>query len=47
MMDPPGSVVDGLKVVAAGFSGVTGLKEGLMVDGRRGTVGNPKKTTFV
>lgn len=38
---PPGSVVAELKLVAAGFSGVSGLKEGLVEDGSRGTVGKP------
>lgn len=38
---PPGSVVAGLKLVAAGFSGVRGLKEGLVEEGSRGTVGKP------
>lgn len=38
---PPGSVVAGLKLVAAGFSGVRGLKEGLVAEGSRGTVGKP------
>lgn len=37
----PGSVVAGLKVVVAGFSGVSGLREGLEVEGSRGTVGKP------
>lgn len=36
---PPGSVVAGLKLVAAGLSGVSGLREGLA--GSRGTVGKP------
>lgn len=40
---PPGSVVAGLKVVVAGFSGVSGLREGLEVEGSRGTVGIPEK----
>lgn len=39
---PPGSVVAGLKVVVAGFSGVRGLREGLEVEGSRGTVGKPE-----
>lgn len=38
---PPGSVVEGLKLVAAGFSGVRGLREGLVEEGSRGTVGKP------
>lgn len=38
---PPGSVVAGLKLVAAGFSGVRGLREGLVEEGSSGTVGKP------
>lgn len=38
---PPGSVAAGLKLVAAGFRGVRGLKEGLVEEGSRGTVGKP------
>lgn len=38
---PPGSVAEGLKLVAAGFSGVRGLREGLVEEGSRGTVGKP------
>lgn len=30
-----------MKLVAAGFSGVRGLKEGLVEEGSRGTVGKP------
>lgn len=37
----PGSVVAGLKPVAAEFSGARGLKEGLVEEGSRGTVGKP------
>lgn len=37
----PGSVLAGLKLVAAGFSGVSGLREGLVDEGSRGTVGKP------
>lgn len=38
---PPGSVAEGLKLVAAGLSGVRGLREGLVEEGSRGTVGKP------
>lgn len=34
-------MVAGLKLVAPGFSGVRGLKEGLVEEGSRGTVGKP------
>lgn len=34
-------MVVGLKPVAAGFSGARGLKEGLVEEGSRGTVGKP------
>lgn len=37
----PGSVVAGLKPVVAGFSGVRGLRAGLVEEGSRGTVGKP------
>lgn len=37
----PGSVVAGLKLVEAGFSGVRGLRVGLVEEGSRGTVGKP------
>lgn len=37
----PGSVVAGLKLVAAGLSGVRGVREGLVEEGSRGTVGKP------
>lgn len=37
----PGSVLAGLKLVAAGFRGARGLKEGLVEEGSRGTVGKP------
>lgn len=39
---PPGSVVAGLKLVEAGFSGVRGLRVGLVEEGSRGTVGKPE-----
>lgn len=42
MNHPPGSVEAGLKVAAAGFSGVMEGKEGLAEEGRRGTVGRPE-----
>lgn len=42
----PGSVVVGLKIAEAGFSGVRGLREGLAEDGSRGTVGKPGGQTF-
>lgn len=37
----PGSVVAGLKLALAGFSGVRGLRDGLLEEGSRGTVGKP------
>lgn len=37
----PGSVVVGLKLVELGFSGLRGLREGLVEEGSRGTVGKP------
>lgn len=43
----PGSVVAGLKPVGAEFSGARGLKEGLVEEGSRGTVGNPGGGTRV
>lgn len=42
---PPGSVVAGLKLAAAGFSGVRGVKEGPVEEGSRGTVGKPGEDT--
>lgn len=38
---PPGSVVAGLKVAAAGFRGERGLKAGPVAEGSSGTVGKP------
>lgn len=38
---PPGSVVAGLNVAAAGFRGDRGLKAGPVVEGSNGTVGKP------
>lgn len=38
---PPGSVVAGLKVAAAGFRGDRGLKAGPVEEGSSGTVGRP------
>lgn len=38
---PPGSVVAGLKVAAAGFRGERGLKAGPVEEGSSGTVGKP------
>lgn len=40
--DPPGSVVAGLKLAVAGFSGVSGVREGLVEVGSKGTVGKPE-----
>lgn len=40
---PPGSVVAGLKLVAAGLRGVRGLRDGLVEEGSRGTVGRPEE----
>lgn len=42
----PGSVVAGLKPVVAGFSGVSGLRAGLLDEGSRGTVGKPVSSSL-